>query len=188
MPLASHARRIRVVGISGSGKTTLAREIARRTGLPHLELDAAFWDAEWTFRELEEAHAVIDRFVDAHPDGWVMDGNWTSRLGSRLDPGAAGGADLVVWLDHPRRVVMARIIRRTLRRGIVREELWHGNRERPSTWLSRDPERNIIRWTWAHHGTVRQRMAERIAAGWPVVRLTNRREVAAWLAAVGSAD
>ena len=181
MPRAEQPRRIRVVGISGAGKTPLAAAIARRTELPHLELDAVFWDAGWEFRDLAEAQAIVDRFVADHPAGWVIDGNWTSRLEGRLDPGGADGADLIVWLDHPRPVVMTRVVWRTLRRGILREELWHGNRERPSTWFARDPEANIIRWAWTQHARVRERMGAR-EAEWPLARLRSQRDVDAWVA------
>lgn len=184
MPETPHPRRIRVLGISGSGKSTLAAEIARRTGLARLELDEVFWAADWQYRDLAEAHALIDAFVAAHPGGWVVDGNWTSRLDGRLDPGTDDGADLVVWLDHSRALVMSRVIRRTLRRGIHREELWHGNRERPSTWFSRDPHENIVLWAWTNHRATRERMTARMDAGWPVVRLRGRRAVERWLATV----
>lgn len=182
--MPKHPRRIRVVGISGSGKTTLAAEIARRAGLPHLELDAVFWDAGWQFRQLDEAYRIIEEFVAANPDGWVIDGNWSSRLDGRLDPGSRGGSDLVVWLDYPRSIVMARLVRRTLRRGILREELWHGNRERPSTWFARDPEKNILRWAWVQHATVRERM-EAHSQEWPVMRIERPRDLDAWLAGLG---
>lgn len=175
-------RRIRVLGVAGAGKSRLAADIARVTGLPRLDLDAIFWDASWTHRDVDEARALVRDFVLAHPEGWVADGNWTSRLDGLLDPGTPGGADTVVWLDQPRRVVMGRIVRRTLRRGILREELWHGNRERPSTWLSRDPEKNILLWSWTRHAPTRERMAARMSEGWPVVRLGTQREVDAWLA------
>lgn len=181
MPLPVLPRRILVMGVSGSGKTTLASQIARRTGLAHLELDAVFWDADWTYRDLDAAHRLIRDFTDEHPDGWVIDGNWTSRLEGLLDPGTPGGADLVVWLDHPRPVVISRILRRTLRRGILREELWHGNRERPSTWLARDPEANIILWAWTRHPVVRERMTS-LMPEWPIVRLARQRDADAWLA------
>jgi adenylate kinase family enzyme len=171
-------RRIRVVGVSGSGKTRLARALAGRLGLAHLELDAVFWDADWRFRDLGQARALLDDFVAAHPGGWVVDGNWTSRLEGRLEP--PDGVDLVVWLDHSRPLVMWRVVTRTLRRGLTRQELWHGNRERPASWLSRDPEQNIMLWSWTTHATTRARLAPRV--GTPgFLRLAGRRQVAAWL-------
>lgn len=174
--------RLRVVGVSGSGKSHLAAEAARRLEVPLLELDAVFWDAGWTYRDLDEARRLVADFAAAHPDGWVVEGNWSSRLDGLLDPGTPGGADAVVWLDHPRHVVMRRVIARTLRRGLTREELWHGNRERPSSWLRWEPERNIVRWAWVQHPVMRERMRRRIAAGEPVVRLAGQREADAWLA------
>lgn len=180
--MPSAPARIRVVGVSGSGKTSLAERVARRTGLPRLELDAVFWDEGWAYRDLDEAHAIVRAFAAEHPDAWVVDGNWTSRLDGLLGPGTPGGADLVVWLDHPRAVVMWRVVTRTLRRGITREELWHGNRERPSTWLRWAPEENIVRWAWTQHPVVRERMTRRIADGEPVLRLRGRRAVEAWIA------
>jgi len=175
------ARRIRVVGVSGAGKTTFARELARRSGRAHLELDAVFWDAGWTYRDLDAAHALVADFVRAHPE-WVIDGNWSSRLEGRLEPGTDGGADLIVWLDYARPVVMRRLVRRTLRRAVLRENLWHGNRERPSTWFARDPHENILLWGWTQHPRIRERYAQRVQSGEPIVRLGSPHDAAAWLA------
>lgn len=187
MPADSHPpRRIRIVGTSGSGKSRLAAAVAARTGLPRLDLDAVFWDAGWTYRDLDEALGLIRGFVAAHPDGWVSDGNWTSRLGDLLDPGRPGGADAIVWVDHPRPVVMRRVISRTLRRAVTREELWHGNRERPRSWLRWAPDENIVRWAWTDYPVMRARMEARIAAGEPVIRLRGQREVDAWLAGLSA--
>jgi adenylate kinase family enzyme len=181
---AATPRRIRVVGISGSGKSRLAAQIAEKRGLARLELDAVFWDANWTRRDLDEGRQLVRDFLDAHPEGWVIDGNWHSKVNDLLDPGAPGGADALVWLDHPRPVVMRRVISRTLARAVFRRELWHGNRERPSGWFSRDPHRNIMLWSWTQHEPTRQSMLELADSGWPIVRLSGQREVDAWLAAL----
>ena len=173
--------RIRIVGTSGSGKSRLAEDVAARMHIARLELDAVFWDAGWTYRNLEEARGRVRAFLAAHPEGWVADGNWNSRLRGLMEPGTAGGADVVVWVDHPRRVVMWRVLRRTLRRGILREELWHGNRESVRSWLKWEPEDNIIRWAWTSYPGMRRRMEARIAAGDPVLRLRGQREVDDWV-------
>lgn len=177
-------RRVRIVGTSGSGKSHLAAQLATILGVARLELDAVFWDAEWTYRDREEAHAQVRAFAAENPDGWVVDGNWTSRLQGLLDPGTPGGADVYVWLDHPRRTVMRRVIGRTLRRGILQEELWHGNRERVRDWVRWEPEHNIVRWAWTNHPVTRERMLQRIADGVPVVQLRGQREVDAWLSSL----
>ncbi len=168
-------RRIRVVGTSGSGKTTYARELSRVLGLPHRELDEVFWGPGWTHRDRGLAHAEL-RELDAGP-GWVVDGNWQSARGQLLE-----NADLVVWLDYPRAVVMSRVVRRTARRVLTREELWHGNRERPRFLLRTDPEENIILWAWHSHADNRAHYQERAAVGdVPVVRLRSPRAARRWL-------
>ena len=180
----SSVRRLRIVGVSGAGKSTLARQAAERLGVPLLELDAVFWDAGWTQRDPVEARALVREFAAAHAEGWVVEGNWSTKLNGLLDPGTPGGADAFVWLDHSRPRVMSRMVRRTLRRGILREELWHGNRERASMWMRMDPEKNIVRWAWVQHPIVRERMTRRLADGDPVIRLSGQREVDGWLSSL----
>ena len=92
-------------------------------------------------------------------------------------------ADLFVWLDLPRPVVMRGVVRRTLVRKLRRTTLWNGNVEPPlRTFLTgRD---HIVRWAWRNLGPDRIRLG---AVGdrrpdLPVVRLTSRAEVARWVA------
>ena len=40
--------RINVVGSSGCGKSTLGQHLARALALPYIELDALFWQPNWT--------------------------------------------------------------------------------------------------------------------------------------------
>lgn len=183
-------RRIRIVGVSGSGKTHLGGELAQVLGVPHLELDAVFWDADWTFRDLAQAREIVTAFATENRDGWVADGNWSSRLEGLLDPGTPDGADLLVWLDHPRWLVMSRVLRRTLRRGLTRQELWHGNRETPRNWLRRDPEQNILRWAWVQHPVLRDRLRQRLqeAGGDGIVVLAGRRATREWIDALRRAQ
>ena len=175
-------RRVRVLGVSGSGKTTLARTLASRLGVPHLELDAVNHQPGWRPASDEHWDAALADFVERAPAGWVVDGSYSSR---RQD--ALSGVDTVVWLDLPRRTVMARVVRRTAGRVLTRRELWNGNRESWRDLLRRDPAENILLWAWTHHGVVRRRNTpewERHqdgAGGVRWVRLRSAREVARWL-------
>jgi adenylate kinase family enzyme len=174
--------RVRVVGVSGSGKTTLARTLAARLAVPHLELDSVHHRAGWRPASDEEWALALEEFVAAAPAGWVVDGSYTSR-----PQGALAAVDTVVWLDLPRRTVMARVARRTAARMLTRRELWNGNREDWRSLLRRDPTENILLWTWTRHAVVRQRNEpewERHrdgAHGVRWVRLRTPREVRRWL-------
>jgi adenylate kinase family enzyme len=65
-------------------------------------------------------------------------------------------ADTMVWLDLPRWVVLPRVIRRTLKRAVTREELWNGNKEPISTFIDPRPDRNVILWSIIKHGAYRR--------------------------------
>lgn len=97
-----------------------------------------------------------------------------------------GRATHVVWLDYSRPLVMARIVRRTLRRMATGEELWNGNRERWQNLWDPRPHENIVLWTWTRHGHYRARyeaaMADPRWAHLVFVRLHAPSEAEAWLA------
>ena len=60
-------------------------------------------------------------------------------------------ADTIIWLDLPRRTVTRRLLMRSIRRLVTRAEVCNGNRETLKNLLSRDPERNVVLWSWQHH-------------------------------------
>ena len=170
-------RRVAVVGNSGVGKSTLARELAGRLGVPWVELDAINHLPGWTERPAAEMIAIVDERCP--PDGaWVADGNYSAKGGAL----ARARADTVVWLDLTRATVMGRLGRRTLRRGLLREELWAGNRERLWRALSADPEVSILRWAWTRHESYRAQFAAEADERW--VRLSSPRAVTEWLETV----
>jgi adenylate kinase family enzyme len=144
---------VSVVGNSGSGKTTLSRHLGAELGVPHIELDAIFHQPGWTELSVEEFRRRVAEELDQH-DGWVVDGNY----GAVRDLVWAA-ADTVVWFDLPRSTVMRRLVGRTLRRAITREELWNGNREPIGGMFRRDPRENIVRWSWTHHAACAGRYA-----------------------------
>jgi adenylate kinase family enzyme len=171
--------RISVIGSSGSGKSTMARTLADLLDLPYLELDSVFHQPGWERKPDDEFRAEVSAFVAG--DRWVVDGNYTSHGVAQL---VWPRADTIVWLDPPRRVVMGRIVRRTLRRVATRQHLWNGNRETWSNLFRRDPDKNIILWAWTRFRPVRERYETVLEDGsWDhltVVRLRRRREVRAF--------
>lgn len=169
-----------MVGNSGSGKTTLARALAARRSIPFLELDGVFHQPGWTALERDEFRRRVETFIGQ--DSWVVDGNYRSQVGDLI----WARADTVVWLDLPRRTVMRRVARRTVGRGLLRRELWNGNRESLRNVLSRDPETSIIRWAWTEHDRYRAsyeaEFREPANAHLTVVHLRSTAQVRGWLA------
>jgi adenylate kinase family enzyme len=177
--------RISVVGNSGSGKTTMAQSLAARLGLPHLELDAVAQQANWTMLDDAEFRRRVGHFI-AGPR-WVTDGNYTKA--GVLDL-VWSRAETVIWLDLPRPLIMSRVIRRSFRRLLTREELWNGNREQLRNLVSSDPNRNVILWAWSNDPHVRQKYERRQEdpawAHLEFIRLRSRAEARKWLHSVGS--
>lgn len=125
-------RRLVVVGTSGSGKTTLAKDLALCLEIPHVELDALFWDPEWAPVPRELFRERVTQALSG--DEWTTDGNYSVARDIVWTR-----ADTLIWLDYSLPRVMGRLVRRTVRRIVGREELWSGNRETFSgAFLSRD--------------------------------------------------
>ncbi|CAN5649639.1 hypothetical protein BH10ACT1_BH10ACT1_07710 [soil metagenome] len=133
--------RIAIIGTSGSGKTTLARALAQRLDIPHLELDAVFHQPGWTQLPTEAFQSRVSEFCAA--DRWVTCGKYAA-----VRPILFQRADTIVCLDHGRLRQTLRVLRRTVRRIVTREELWNGNREGLRAFWWPDPEASIVRWTW----------------------------------------
>ncbi|WP_314474988.1 AAA family ATPase [uncultured Microbacterium sp.] len=176
-PLPFIPERVLVAGVSGSGKTTLSGRIGALWGLRHIEIDGLFHGANWTPRPefLDDVRAF------AAEDRWVTEWQYTSK---GTDAILAPRAQLALWLDYPYRVVRGRLMRRTLARGILRRELWNGNREKgPWNLLNRDPEENILAWQRATLHKWHERFPE-MQERFPhltVVRLRHPRETERWL-------
>lgn len=168
-------RRISVVGVPGSGKTTLGRRLADAIGVPFVELDSMVHQSDWEELDADRLRARLSAAIDG--DGWVVDGNY-----GQVRDLVWERADTVVWLDLPRRVVMRRVIVRTVRRTLTREELWNGNREPLTNFYRWDPDRNIIRWTWVEYAGTAERFARAMAdpprPGLRFLRLTSGRDAA----------
>ncbi|WP_405495975.1 adenylate kinase [Streptomyces sp. NBC_00096] len=170
-------QRVLVVGISGAGKSTLARELGRLFGLPYHEVDGLhFAGPGWAVSPSFAADAA--RIAEG--DRWILDSHGPEPVRDLL----WRRADTVVWLDHPRRVVMRRVLLRSLRRSLLRERLFGGNRERWREWLRPD---HPAWWAWSRYASRRAEIGglagdERFAP-LRVVRLRSPKAAEAWLRA-----
>ena len=143
--------RVAIVGSAGSGKSTLARRVADRIGARHIEIDAFFHLSGW---ERQDPEVLAEQIAaETGAGSWVCDGNYQSTVGELVQ----SAADVIVVYDLPRHMVMRQLVGRTVRRAVRREVLWNGNREPLTNFMRRDPDRNVIRWSWVHHRAYQDR-------------------------------
>lgn len=122
------------------------------------------------------ASELQERVLAALDDerGWIVDGNYDSKLGTLV----LDRAELIVWLDLPLRTKLMRLVRRTARRIALDEELWNGNREtlRGALWGTDALFPWAVRTHFHHRRTWPQQLTGRA-----FVRLRTAREVEAWI-------
>ncbi len=137
-----------------------------------VEVDALFHGPGWVPRPSFEAD-VRELAASAR---WVTEWQYAAVRALLADR-----ADLLVWLDLPRALVLRQVLRRTVVRRLRRTQLWNGNVEPPLRTLLTDPE-HIVRWAWTTHAASAARVEalHRERPGLVVVRLRSRREVERW--------
>ena len=140
--------------------------------MPFHELDALHHGPGWTEATAEELRARVEPLLAE--EGWVVDGAYRGKLGDLV----LERADLVVWLDLPRRVWLPRLVRRTVSRIVRREELWNGNRETLRNVLF-SPD-SVVTFALRNYPR-RQRLYPAELAPYPHVRLRTPAAVARWL-------
>lgn len=174
--LPHRPRRVLVAGTSGAGKSTLARAVAAELGLPYVEMDSLFHGPGWVPRPQfeEDVRALVEG------EAWATEWQY-----SAVRPLLVEHADTLLWLDHPRHVVMRRVVVRTVLRRLRKQELWNGNVEPPLRTAFTDPE-HLVRWAWKSHHRTAHRMTAVLSGDHgirlAVVRLRGQREVDQWRA------
>lgn len=173
-PIARDARRILLIGVTGSGKSTLARALQARHGIPAIDVDALAWRPGWVKAPQGEFVAAAARV--AATDSWVLDSAW-----SAIRPVVLPRVELIVGLDLPRWLSLARLVRRTLRRVITQERVCGDNTESWRSVFSRD---SIVAWHFRSFANKRRQLDrwEADPGLAPVLRLSSPAEVDQWLA------
>lgn len=160
-------------GVTGSGKTTLASQLSEVTGICWHSVDDLCWEPGWVETPHEVQRSRIQAIVDQ--DEWILDtayGKWIELPLAR--------ADLIVGLDYPRWLSLARLLARTTRRVVTGEKACNGNRERLSMVFSQD---SIIGWHFKSFARKRQRIrAWKLDPNAPeTLVFKSPRQVEAWL-------
>lgn len=166
-------RRVAIIATaSGCGKSTVGKRLAGILGVPYVELDAIHHQAGWTELDAAELRRRVEPIVAG--EAWVVDGSYRGKLGDLV----LEAADTVIWLDLPRRVWLPRLVRRTVRRIVLGEELWNGNRESlGGAFLGPD---SLLGYALRTAPRRRQRYPVELAR-FRVAQLRSRPEVAAFL-------
>lgn len=143
-------------------------------GVPPTEIDALYHGPNWTPRD----SFMLEVAALAAQPTWVTEWQY-----GKARPLLLRRADLLVWLDLARVVVMRRVVARTAQRRLSRTVLWNGNLERPISTFFTDRD-HIVRWAWRTHREKAERVAAAVASrlDLSVVRLRSQREVDQWLA------
>jgi adenylate kinase family enzyme len=168
--------RIAVVGTAGAGKTTLAQAIAETLQIPHIELDALFWQPDWQPSETGEFWAKVAAATAG--EDWIVDGNY---LRARLIVWER--ATVVVWLNYSLPLILWRVVRRTVVRSWRQQELWNGCYEtfQKGFW-SRD---SIILWVLKTYHQNRRSLPDWLAMPQyqhlQLVELRSPAEAESWL-------
>ncbi|MCH7540125.1 MAG: adenylate kinase [Proteobacteria bacterium] len=169
--------RIIVRGTCGAGKTVFSRALSELLCIECTELDALHHLPDWRERPTEELMHMLNEVIVA--EKWIIDGNYSAVMDEHVRK-----ADAIVWLDYSFVTVLFRLVCRTIRRSITKEELWHGNRETfRKSFFSRD---SIFVWMVTTHGRrkrqCREMQAELAGTGIEFLRFSRPRQAEDWLA------
>ncbi len=174
-PATALPSRVLFYGVTGSGKSSAARAFAQAVGLPEFSADDDIgWLPGWQQRTVEDQRAIAAGI--AARDSWVLDsayGVWRDVVLPR--------AELVVGLDYPRWLSLARLVRRSLRRALTREPVCNGNHETLARLFIED---SIIRWHFRSFTRKRQVMRglQAYPGMPPAILFRHPRQLDAWLA------
>jgi adenylate kinase family enzyme len=165
-------QRIVVIGTTGSGKSRLAERLSQRTGLRIVELDGLYWGRDWQSVPLELFRHRVE--CETRDGGWIVVGNY-GQVRDIVWP----AADTLIWLDLPFPLVMSRLVRRTVKRAVTKENLWgSGNTE--SLVRSFFSRQSILWWAAKTHRRNRALFSAECGSlpkEKKVVRLKSHREV-----------
>ena len=160
--------KIAVIGYSGSGKSTLAETLAKGYDIPLLHLDKVHWLPGWQERPREEGRAMVEAYLDKHPD-WVIDGNYSHYCYERR----LEEADRIILMQLPRLQCLFRVWKRVIK---------YKNKSRSSI-TEGCPEKidgEFIVWIlWKGRRKKNREAFRRIAEQYrdKTIRLTSQREI-----------
>lgn len=175
-------RRLVVIGVTGAGKSTLAKQLSEHLHLEYVELDALHWQPNWTPSPLPEFRERAQAVLSA-TDGWVVAGNY-HVVRDLVWP----KAEAIMWLDYSLPLVFRQLLVRTIRRSVLREELWNGNREKFWWHLKLWSDESLFHWLfktyWRRKREYPLLLAQPEHAHLHPIRFSSPGETKNWLASL----
>jgi len=129
--------RVVVIGTSCAGKTTFARDLAKRLGVEHVELDALYWLPDWVVRDPDNFRTLVIEKTEGA--AWVTDGNYRAVRHLLYERATA-----IIWLNCPFPLVLWRAVKRTVHRTLTGQKVCGNNRE--SLRMAFFSRHSIILW------------------------------------------
>ena len=160
-----------VIGCPAAGKTRFAAALARRLGARHIERDRLGALGSAAFRDAVASAIAGERWVFDGPPYFV-------------EAEVYAAAQAVIWLDYRRSLILARAIRRSLRRTIGTLEPGQTFADRFRQWIAPGGPRFMMAvYDERRHefGCLHQHP---ILADSPVLRFATPTEAAVWFAAL----
>lgn len=151
----------------------LAERLSARTGIPWHQADNLTYEPGWVQVPVEEQRRRIEAICAG--ERWILDTAYSSWVDVVL-----ARAELIVALDLPRIVSLARLVRRTVARVLDGRPVCNGNRE---TWRSVFSRDSILLWHFRAFPSKRAQIDAWERDGLPVVRLRSPRAVEEWVRA-----
>ncbi|KAF7369291.1 hypothetical protein MVEN_00256900 [Mycena venus] len=143
--------RVHIVGNSGAGKESISCPLNPSGNVCYPSFDTLFWKPGWKESTNDELRAKVEQALANAPNGWVVDGNYRSKIGTVVQDQSTD----VIWLDPPLALYLPRIIWRTFVRLLgLREPCSPGCPEMVSKlFFSKE---SIVWWCITHHRIPRE--------------------------------
>jgi len=68
-------KKILIVGDAGRGKSTLAKNLSKKLGIKHFELDDIFWLKKYSIRRTNEEHIKLVMNLLDKESSWIIEGS-----------------------------------------------------------------------------------------------------------------
>jgi len=147
----SKPQRIAVVGSPGAGKTTFSRVLSEKTGLPLVHLDTYYHDRTKDYYSAENKQAWVKKVSELiAPKEWIIDGNYSSTFPLRFEK-----ADLIIFLDYPRRISFRRTLIRTAK------SPWVKRSDMPEDWKDTF-NLEFLSFVWNYNSRYRRKVTDQL--------------------------